>query len=280
VLSVDAASGGFTVLGQKVMIDSTTVFAESLGGLNTLRAGQLVEVFAVYDPAGQSYRATRVAAASSSQQPHLRGLVSQTDTGGKTLRIGNTTYSYGSASGVPANVSPGQFVRLNVAAASGTGGRYDVQAFGTAVADAPDSDQCAVRGRISSFVSVRSFSVNGRTVDASNASFPNGTNGLGVGVSVEVDGSVRNGVLSASRVRIDSDSQLSSQLFELHGTITAVDAAYKTFALRGLTVTTTRADLVYQGGTAAQVVVGNRVSVKGRLSADGLRIEATSITFD
>jgi hypothetical protein len=66
----------------------------------------------------------------------------------------------------------------------------------------------------------------------------------------------------------------------LHGSVTAVNAADKSFTMRGITVSTTRAGLVYQGGTAANVVVGRNLSVKGQLSSDGLRIEATSISFE
>jgi len=280
VSAVDAAAGAFTVLGQKVVIDSTTVFAENLGALSALRAGQLVEVFAVFDPAAARYRATRVAAAASTAQSHVRGLVAQADGASQTLRIGDTTYSYTGASGVPANVSAGQYVRVAVSSQTNTSGRYAVQSFGTAVPVAPDSDQCNVKGLISSFVSSRSCSINGRPVDASGASFVSGTAGLGVGVSVEVKGSVSGGVLTATSVRIDSESEHSNQLFELHGSVTAVNAADKSFTMRGITVSTTRAGLVYQGGTAANVVVGRNLSVKGQLSSDGLRIEATSISFE
>lgn len=288
VSSVDAAAGTFTVLGQKVAIDSSTVFAESLGGLVALRTGAAVEVYAVYDAASQRYRATRVGMAASSAAAHVRGLVTQTDSATQTLRIGDTSYAYSGASGLPASVAPGQYVRLTIsgAAVGGGGGgnnggdRLSVQSFGTAVPYAPDSDRCSVNGLVSSFVSARSFSVNGRPVDASAASISGASSALGVGARVEVEGALRNGVLQATRVKITTESQQGSQLFELRGSITAVNTAQRTFTLRGLTVTSTRADLSYQNGSAANLAVGRNVVVKGRLSSDGLRIEATSIAFD
>jgi Domain of unknown function (DUF5666) len=280
VTAVDAASGAFTVLGQRVLIDGSTVFADTLGGLSALRAGQSVEVYAVYDAASQRYRATRVAAASGTAQPHVRGLVAQTDAGTQTLRIGDTSYAYGGASGLPASVAAGQYVRLTVSGGGSGGGgdRYAVQSFGTALPAVPDGDRCSFSGLVSSYVSSRSFSVNGRPVDAGNASISGGA--VGVGVRVEVEGSLRNGVLQATRVQVSSEAQQSERLFELRGAITAVSAAQRSFTLRGLAVSTTRADLVYQSGNASALLVGRQVTVKGRLSADGLRIEATLIVFD
>ncbi len=278
--AVDPAAGAFTVLGQRVVVDSATVFDESVGGLAAVRKGQTLEVYAVFDPSAASYRATRVGPAAGSTTPHVRGLVAQADAGARTLRIGDITYSYATASGVPTDLGAGLYVRLILSSSQPSGGRYTVQAFGTAVATLPDSDKASLKGAISSFVSPRSFSVNGRPVDASSASFSNGNNGLAVGVRVEVDGAVRSGTLKATKVSIDSDTQQGLQTFELHGSITAVDAAQKTFALRGITVGTARSDLVYANGTAAAVAVGRQVEVKGKLSADGLRIDATSISFE
>jgi hypothetical protein len=276
----DPATGGFSLLGQRVVVDSATVFDESVGGLAAVRKGQVLEVYAVFDPAAVSYRATRVGTAAAGATPHVRGLVAQADTSARTLRIGDVSYSYGSASGVPADIGAGQYVRLNLSSSLPTNGRYGVQAFGTAVTTPPDSDKCSLNGLITSFVSARSFSVNGRPVDASTATFSNGTAGLAVGVRVEVAGAVRSGTLKATQVGIDNDVQQNNQTFELHGAITAVNAAQKTFALRGITVGTGRADLVYSNGSAAGLAVGRQVGVKGKLSADGLRIDATSIAFE
>jgi len=281
--AVDPAAAAFTVLGQRVVVDSATVFDESVGGLAAVRKGQTLEVYAVFDPSAASYRATRVGPAAGSTTPHVRGLVAQADAGARTLRIGDINYSYATVSSVPTDLGAGQYVRLNLSSSQPSGGRYTVQAFGTAVATLPDSDKASLKGAISSFVSPRSFSVNGRPVDASSASFSNGNNGnngLAVGVRVEVDGAVRSGTLKATKVSIDSDTQQGLQTFELHGSITAVDAAQKTFALRGITVGTARSDLVYANGTAAAVAVGRQVEVKGKLSTDGLRIDATSISFE
>jgi hypothetical protein len=242
----------------------------------------VVEVYAVYDPAGDRYRAKRVDRASSSAVAQLRGPVGQLDTTARTLRIGsgNAVYGYGSASGVPPDLAVGQFVRLRLAATVQSSGRWSVLSFGTALRPVPDADGAKVKGLISSFTSDIAFSVNGRPVDASSASFPDGRAGLALGVRVEVKGNLRNGTLRATEVHIESDEQDNDQEFELHGSIESVNPAGQTFSLRGQTISTVRSDLRYEGGTAASLLVGRRVEVKGQLSTDGLRVEATKISFE
>lgn len=279
VLAIDVAGGSFSVLGQRVTVDATTVFDESLGGLAALSVGTAVEVFAVFDPAAERYRAKRVAPAASGATAQVRGIVASLDTTARTLRIASTTYAYGSASNVPADLAAGSFVRLRVAATP-VSGRYTVLSFATALPSIPDADGGSLKGLITAFVSSSSFSVNGRAVDASSASFPDGRSGLGVGVRVEVKGDLRAGALRATEVRIKTDQQEDDSRFELNGSITAVDAAAQTFQLRGLTVSTARSDLRYENGSAAGIKVGAKVQVKGKLSSDRLRIEATSIKFD
>jgi hypothetical protein len=280
VASVSATSSSFTLLGQTVMSDAATVFDPAVGSLAALRAGSAVEVFAAYDAATLRYRARRVGPVPAGTIAHLRGTVTQLDAAVQTLRIGNSTYGYAAAAGRPSDLALGQTVRLRLSASTPVGGRYDVAGFGTALRTLPDSDDARLKGLISAFTSSSIFSVNGRPVDARTATFANGSSGLRVGAAVEVEGSVRVGVLVAKKVTLEEESGGSSQTFEVHGPISAVDAANKTFVLRGLTIGTSRSDLKYENGSAANLVVGRSVEVKGKLSGDGLRIDATSINFE
>lgn len=280
--SVDAGGAGFRLLGQQVAVDATTVFAEELGGLGALTPGARVEVFAVYDPARALYRAKRVGMAGSGAPAQLRGPVGALDLAARTLRIGsgNSVYNYAAASAVPANLATGAFVRLRLAAAPLPSGQWSVLSFSAALQALPDVDDARLEGLISSFTSAASFSVNGRPVDASQAAFPDGSAGLAVGVRVKVEGPLRNGTLRATEVEVESDEQENAREFELHGMVQSVNAAAKTFVLRMQTVSTVRPDLRYENGSAANLVVGRQVEVKGLLSADGLRIEATKISFE
>ena len=278
--AVDVAGGGFTLLGQRVAVDASTVFDNRLeGGLALLRVGQALEVYAVYDTAGARYRATRVEPATLATGLRLRGPLAQVDLGAQTLRIGSTVYSYAGASAVPVGLAAGQFVRLRLSLVVLPTARWVVQSFATALQTPPDADGVKVEGLISAFTSERVFSVGGRPVDASVASFPSGTAGLAAGVRVVVEGTLRSGTLRASKVQIVSDQEVRDRGFELNGAISAVNSAQATIELRGVTVSTARSDLRFDNGTPANLVVGAVVEVRGGLAADRRTLEAVRIRF-
>ena len=282
--AVDVAGSSFTLLGQRVTVDASTVFDDRLGGgLATLRVAQALEVYAVYDPAGARYRATRIEPAAAALGLRVRGPLAQVDTLAQTLRIGSTVYSYAGASGVPGNLATGQFVRLRLALVivpvPVPTPRWVVQSFGTALQPLPDADGVKFEGLISTFTSASVFSVGGRAVDASGASFPDGSTGLAAGVRVEVEGLLRAGTLRASKVEIVSDDEVRDRGFELSGAISAVNPAQATIVLRGVTVSTARSGLRYDNGTAANLAVGVSVELRGELAADRRTLEATRIKF-
>lgn len=280
VSAVDRNAGTFVLLGQTVAVDDTTVFDERLiGRLALLVPGGWAEVYALYDPALQRFRATRVEARLV--QPlvyRVRGVVQQLDKGASTLRIGGATFHYGSALNVPADLADGQFVRIAVSTAPPAGGRYQVAAFGAALRALPELDLVVVKGLVNRLDSVSSFQVDGRPVDAAAARF-DGTPALGL--RVEVEGAMRSGVLRAAAVRVRSDDQERERGFDLRGSIESVSATQpRTFVLRGLTIGTSHPQLRYDNGTAADLAVGRAVEVRGMLSAGGTGIDATRIKFE
>jgi hypothetical protein len=155
---------------------------------------------------------------------------------------------------------------------------WSVRSFGIALQPLPDRDGARVEGLVTSFSSAASFAVNGRAVDASVASF-SGAGALALGARVEVEGSTRSGVIRATRVTVRSDSDNSNREFELSGAISTVAPSQSSFVLRGITVVTTRSDLRYDDGSAADLQPGRLVEVRGRLSADRRTVEATRIRF-
>lgn len=276
---LDVAGGGFTILGQRVAVDATTVFDERLTlGLAGLSLGQGLEVYAVFDAAAQRYRATRIEPALLSQGLRLRGPLSAVDTAAQTLRMGANTYSYTGATGVPPGLASGQFVRLRLAAELNPA-RWVVRSFDTALQPLADLQTVKAEGLISSFTSAQAFSVGGRPVDATGATFPHGSAGLAVGVRVSVEGTVRSGVLRATQVSIQSDQQIRDQGFEIIGALTAVNPSQRTISLRGFTIGTARLDLRFEDGSATDLIVGRTVEVKGLLSGDQRSLDATRIRF-
>jgi hypothetical protein len=277
VESVEA--DGFVVLGQRVAVDETTVFDSTLSaGLAALAAGQVVEVYGLYDAGVARFRASRVEVRTAVVAYRLRGIVADLDDRTRTLRVGTALFAYGSAASTPSDLAVGAFVRLFVSTdAPGALGRRQVLRFGEAQRVLPDTDGCSVKGFVTRFTSLADFRVDGRPVDASAAAV---SGVLSLGARVEVSGTVRAGVLVASRVDVRSDQFERDRLFELRGVIESVAGDRTSMVLRGITVGLTRPALQFENGTAASLVPGRAVEVRGVVAAgNGARLDALQVKF-
>jgi hypothetical protein len=143
----------------------------------------------------------------------------------------------------------------------------------------PDASAAHVEGVITAYTSATRFEIGGLPVDASGATFPDGSAGVVLGARVEVTGSVVNGVLVATRVEVQDRRDGGHRALELHGSVGSLDTGAKTFALRGVTVWY-GGSVAYRNGTEASIVNGARVQVHGVLSADRTRLQAQRIEFD
>ncbi len=280
ISAIDAGADSLTVLGQAVDVLPTTVFDESLGGaLAALSIGDVIEVYALLDTATQHYSATRIERRAVVLVYQLRGVVANLNSTTRTFTVGSESISYAGLSGgdVPAGLSNGSIVRV-LLRTTAAGGPRDALRLRIGVTTPQDHDEVRIEGLISAFTSSAVFSVDGVPVDAAQASFPDGTAGLAVGVRVALQGSVNNGVLNVSRVQIKSQAQVEIDGFELRGLITGLDTTAQRFTLRGVSVDYT-GPVDYRDGTQADLRALASVEVRGRLSLDGTRLVATRITF-
>jgi Domain of unknown function (DUF5666) len=277
------ASGAFTALGQSVVVDALTVFEDALaGGLSALRVGQVVEVYGVLDnsaPATPRLRATRVEIKPSASTYKLRGTVAQLDGTAQTLRVGASLFAFAGAAGIPANLAVGSVVSLVLRTTPDASGRRVITAFGAALQALEDRDSAEVKGLITALASSTSFQLDGRPVNAAGATFTPSAAALGVGVRVQVEGTVRSGVLVARSVKVKTDADEQGREFELRGNIESANAALRSFVVRGTTIVTTRSDLRFENGSAADLLVGRAVEVKGFLAPSGNAVAATRIKF-
>lgn len=281
VASITAASNQLVVLGQTVEVTSTTVFDDSLAaGLSAIAAGAVVEVHGLPDSTTGRFVATRIESASTATSYKLRGTVASLDATAKTFKIGAATIAYGSATNVPTTLADGSTVRV-LLATTPVSGVWQATSLGSGTrSKLPDSTSAHLRGKISTFTSSASFVVNGMAVDASAASFPDGSTALAAGVEVEVEGTVSNGVLVATKVEIESrHSSDDSRKFDLRGAITSIDTTAKTFVVKGVTVSYS-GTVSYENGTAAGLVVGAKVRVTGGVGSTRSQVIATKIRFD
>lgn len=282
VAAVDTGASSLTVLGQTVDVTAATVFGDGLSaGLSAVAADSVVEVHGVPDSATGHLVATRIEAVTTAPSSYkLRGTVAALDTTAKTFQIGAATVSYAAVATVPSTLADGVTMRVVLATAS-VNGVWQATALGDATPKLSDTTTSVhVRGRISAFTSATAFTVNGLAVDASAASFPDGSDTLALGVAVEVKGTVTNGVLVATEVQIESrHSGDDSRKYQLHGSVTSLDTAAKTFVLRGVTVDYS-AVTTWTNGTEASLAVGSQLRVVGTVGASRTQLSATSIRFE
>lgn len=279
VEAVDAPNAILTVLGQSVRVDADTLFGGYAAGLADVQAGHLVEVHAFYDAAASRYTATRIERRATMGRYVLRGQVANLAAlPARTFTLGAAAIDYGAVS--PASLptlANGLAVRvlLNTTPVSGHWVASAVQASQPPVADQRAAD---LEGHVSAFQSSASFRVAGMPVDASapGVTVRRGTLAdLADGVRVEVEGTVRNGVLVASRV---SFKRGGDDEFELHGEVESVDVAAQTLVVRGVSVAWD-GSTVFAAGTAAGLAPGAAIEVKGAPTG-GVRIQARSIRFE
>jgi hypothetical protein len=100
-----------------------------------------------------------------------------------------------------------------------------------------------------------------------------------LGARVEVEGRSSAGVIVARKVTVDEAEGGGDAAIEIEGRITALDTAARTFVVRGTTISNAGSPR-FEGGTAADLALNRKVSVKGRLAADRSLVQATSIHIE
>jgi hypothetical protein len=279
--AIDTAASTVQVLGQTVLVTTSTVFDTTLaGGLSALTAGAVVEVHGILDTANSRIVATRIEPKTGATAYKIRGAIAGLDATAKTFTINGQLISYAglATTAVPAGLANGQIVRVRL---------QTTQVSGAWVATAlrgglrvPDSNRDAeVEGAITVFTSATDFEISGLKVNAASATFPDGQAGVVLGARVEVHGTVTNGVLVATKVEIESRRTPEQRPLELRGNMSNLNTTDKTFALRGMTVWYGGTTLTYVNGTEATLANNARVEIKGVLSTDRTRIEARRIEF-
>lgn len=269
------AADSLVVLGQTVMVNGSTVFDDSLaGGLAAVKAGAVVRIFGLLD--GSGYTATRIEVSNATTYA-LLGAVTALDAMRKTMNIGMALIDVSGVT-LPSGTAVGSLVRVKLQTTQANGAWVAISVKSGAQ-HPHDSNEAEVEGTITDLMSSASFSVNGMPVDASKAAFPDGTAGVILGAHVEVEGSIVNGVLVATKVSLETDSEIASQAFDVTGAIASIDTMGMTFVVHDVTVSYA-GTVTYVGGAAMDLKVGAKVEVKGTLASDGKTLNATQITFE
>lgn len=279
--AIDVANGRFTVLGLTVLAEDSTAYGGNLSGMAGLRLGDLVQVHGLPGAFGK-LRATRIERLAAPAAAVLSGLVESLDTDARTLRIGATTVRYGNAvfdALAPASsLAVGSIVRVRAAAFAAVLDAVSVEPWYAVMA--ADGTRLTLAGQVTSFSSRAALSVDNVPVDASRARVSGGAVGsIVVGASVEVTGTVRDGVLVAERVRLRPAPAAAAAAepdnFSVSGPVGSFRSV-SSFRVRGQQVDATGATFV--GGTAAQLDADSRVLVTGPRVVDDV-LQAARVEF-
>lgn len=284
VQSIDVPGATFVVGGETIAVAASTQFEDNrvppdpAFGLATLAVGDRVTVKARAGPAG--WIALRVERRAADAPPpgaetvkvagKISGFASIADftVAGQRVNASGASFDHGRA----ADLGVGVYVEVEGTLASGilVASRVDVS-----LPDASEDAQAVkVSGPISAYVSKSSFLVAGQPVDASAATFEDGTAAdLANGRTVEATGVVTGGVLRATRIAFASGTEGTE--LEVEGTIESF-ASPASFVVAGQKVNA--AGATYRNGTVSDLAVGRKVQVKGSLVAGVLM--ATRVEFD
>jgi hypothetical protein len=277
--SIDTVAKTLVVLGQTVQITASTIFEDGLT-LSALAVNDIVEVHGFVDPATNRLVATRIerkllAIVTAFK---LQGKISNLNT--TTFQIGGLTISFAPPVDMPAGLILANDllvrVRLDSNPLTSTATRKATK-IRAIEAEVEDRDEAEVEGMITDFISSARFSVNGQPVDASGATVPPG---LEPGSRVEVEGRLVKGVLVAKEVQLKDENE--TREFELHGIVSnKTTTSFTLTSTGGIVVNVDFPGTVrFVNGTAANLVNGATVEVKGVVSSDGTRVVATSIDFE
>jgi Domain of unknown function (DUF5666) len=285
VQSINGVTTGtktLVILGQTVIVGTRTVFdIESLPkGFDSISKGDVLEVHGYLDPVANKLTATRIELESTGSYK-ITGNVKSLNSGSKSFKIGTESISYASIDSNKLRVilADGLTVRVVLSTAQKTTGTWDATRIKAAKKNLENKGKVELEGLIIDFVSNSKFSVSGIPVDASNASFPKGTTTLANGVRVEVRGSLVNGTLIATQVKLENEDDEENGVIELHGLISSVNTGSKTFELRGQTVSYA-GNVTYERGSVSDLVKGADVEVKGAAASGGTTVQAQKIKFE
>lgn len=244
ISAIDAVAGVLVVLGQTVIVDSSTTFDDRISppGLDGLLVGDVVEVsgFVRSDDAVQ---ASRIEPKPAGQLFEVNGVVAALDVVASTFVISDLLVDYSQAtlrdfdSG---SISNGDLVEVKGATFDAAGAflAQDIELKSLLPDMGGDDnnsrDEVEVEGLITRFASAQDFDVAGITVITNDATrFENGTAAdLGLDVKVEAEGQLQSdGTLLARKVSIRRGGSA-----RVEATVQDVDAANNRFTVLGIAV--------------------------------------------
>ncbi len=276
------SADGFVVAGQRVRISTDpaapTVF-EGAAGLADLQAGDRVEVHGQRDADGVIV-ATRIERCDPSASAFVRvaGTVSGLDASGHSFLVGGLQVTWSDATRLlPMGVTLANGQRVAIwSDAAIVGNALAAKAIVVRASGLSDDGLARVGGLLRGLdVAARTFTLGDVKVDATKATFVNGTAAdLANGRHVRVTGTVTGGVLAATEVSFVR--QPGDAIVDLTGPVTDFVSS-ASFRVRGVAVDASGTTVAFLNGVAQSLGNGVLVRVQGTVS--GNVVTATSVSF-
>jgi hypothetical protein len=210
VQSVDSAASELVVLGQRVLVTSSTVLDidRTPPVLQSIRVGDAVSVSGFVGSTGFVY-ATRIESVSGGNESFLFGVVALLDAAAHRFNIGALLIDYGGANlieGFPGG-EPRDGDRVVVKGTLQSNGSLSAREvrLEEEFEHETEGSEAEVEGLITRFVSPADFDVSGRRASASQTTVYEGGSAasLAVNVKVSVHGTLSNaGVIAAEKIEV------------------------------------------------------------------------------
>lgn len=278
ITAIDRGNGDLTVLGMRVGTDASTVWG-NVSGLAALTTGTAVQVWGL--PAGPGrLRATRIEQQpTAAVTPILTGVVQNLDASGRRFLLGGLLIDFAQAV-PPSALAAGLNVRVRAGASPIAG----VLSVGTVELWYPvslrDGTRRQLGGVVTDFGGLASFRVLGTPVDASSAQVSGGpASAIGDGAELDVAGTVANGVLVATKIKIRKAPGVpAAASFTAIGTVGAFKSLAD-FKVKGQRIDASGAGVQFVNGAAGNLANGRHVTVLGSRVVDDVLV-ATQLIFD
>lgn len=239
ISTIDMASGVLTVLGQTIRVDAGTSFDDSIQPptLAGLESGDIVEVTGLVASDG-SIVATRIEPKPGTLELELTGIVSSADAAASRFSINSQVVDYSNAALTDfddGSIDVGDAVEVKAGTTLGQNGELvatRVEYKGNDVRG-DNGDRVEIEGFISRYVGITDFDVSGFPVTTSGNPLIEGGSAadLGLDVKVEVEGTLSNGVLAATKIEIRR-----SGVVRVVANVDSVNVAGSSFVVLGIPV--------------------------------------------
>jgi len=228
------------VLGQTVLINQSTIIDPSVPAISSLKQNDLVEVSGFVSGPGRVV-ATLIDRKNSGEATNyqVKGFIAQHDDGRQSFTIGSLEVSYtgadiGQMPSPTGNAWTGLLVDVHGAQGlSGAPGPYGIRMSATKVKPetlpAENSESTEIEGFVSQISAPGHFYLGNVPVQTSaGTTFEGGTiNDILVGAHLEVYGSLVGGIVNATKVEFEGET-------ELQANVAAISATDSTLTLTGL----------------------------------------------